>query len=183
MRRLAAALGLVGLLLGGCAGTDEPPEEDARHCDLLDPETVETIVGDRDVMVFGEPVPQTNRRHIQCTIYVPAEFRNVLLVDSREVGEESMAGERILIEARLDDTSVEHPDGMVTVEEDGAVGYSRVIDEEVWTRILTDTGLIMVSAPVDSHEPADLTALTLEIAQEFDANLTAWDAENPPTEE
>lgn len=172
---------VAALLLTACTGSSDPSnQEDAMYCDLIDPTTLEPIVGDSTIKDFGGPVPKNGDRMVTCNLYAPDEDRDVLSVFEFELGTEARAeDERAKTTAAMSKHAQEDPEHYVALASDGDdLGYAWHTGDTAAAQLLTAERSITVTAPADAEQAGTFTPLLLKVAQEIDANLDAWDAQN-----
>ncbi len=188
IRAVTAALALA-LTLSACDGGSDDPDDpktptqeaSSMYCDLIDPNTVEPIVGSNEIKDIGGPVPQDDYRRIQCLLSVPGEQQPLLSLYEFELWSEDKArDERAQMSSEMAKYAKEDPEHYVALESDGDdLGYAWYTGDTAAASLLTGTRHISVTAPATADQAVEFTPLLLKVAQEIDSNLDAWDAKNP----
>jgi len=181
----AAALVLASMLvLTACGGdstddSDPSTEEDAMYCELIDPQTVEPIVGSNEIKDFGGPVAKTDTRTIKCNLYDADKREDRMAVYEYEVSSQALPKERDEVSAAMAKHTQEDTDHYVALDADGDdLGYAWFTGDTAAANLLTDTRKISVTAPATADQAATYVPIVLKVAQEIDRNLEAWDAEH-----
>lgn len=180
--RLAAALAAMTLVLTACDGDTPTKETSSMYCDLIDPKTVQPIVGDLKIKDFGGPdLPKSDDRNVQCKLYAPEGILTVLMASVHEVsGDDSVAEERAAIE-KVATRYQEDDDALFSsLDEDGTIGNTLYDGQFASARIFTGSRVVSVTAPADAEQAPTFTPLVLKVAQEVNTNLDAWDADHAP---
>jgi hypothetical protein len=89
--------------------------------------------------------------------------------------------ERTKMTAAMDKHAASDAEHYVALAADGDdLGYAWYTGDTAAAVLLTDKRSISVTAPADATQAEKFTPLMLEVAQEIDQNLDAWDASNAP---
>ncbi len=176
----AATAVLLTLSLAACGDSNdsEPSsQEDAMYCELIDPETVQPIVGGAGVKDFGGPVAKSDTRTIKCNLYDEDRREDVLAVYEYEVASSKLAAER----DKATDLRTKHVDDehYVALDEGDDIGYAWYTGDTAAASLVTEARNISVTIPATPAQAAEFTPLALKIAQQIDTNLDTWDAEHP----
>lgn len=149
------------------------------YCELIDPQTVEPIVGEHPVKDFGGPAPKSEHRMFNCNLYLADEREDSIAVFVFELGSaENKKKEQARASTNLSELPKEHPEYFSSLEDGGDIGYAWYADDTAAANLLTDERHISVTVPATAEQAAAFTPLMLKVAQEIDRNLDAWDAEH-----
>lgn len=183
IRAFVAAASACVAALGLAACTDDDPDpssqEDAMYCELIDPDTVQPITGDGVVKDFGGPVPKDQYRTVKCTLSSDRSEELLTVFEFELFDEQKAADERAKVEANMAKREQEGAAHYVALEAGDDLGYAWYTGEVAAANLLTAERMISVTAPATEAQAAEFTPVVLKVAQEIDANLDAWDEDNP----
>lgn len=186
--RMVSAAFAVLLTLSACDGGSDNPDDpktptqeaSSMYCDLIDPKTIEPIVGSNEIKDFGGPVARSDTRTIKCNLYDADKREDRLAVYEYEVSQSNLQDERDKAAAAMAKHAKEDAEHYVALESEGDdLGYAWFTGDTAAANLLTKTRRISVTAPATADQADEFTPLMLKVAQEFNTNLDAWDAENP----
>jgi hypothetical protein len=187
--RVAASALTAALLLTACSGGSDNPDDpktptqeaSSMYCELINPKTVQPIVGSNTIKDFGGPVElKSEFRSITCNLYDSDDREDRLSVYEFELWSADAAQtERDKATAAMTKHAKDDPEHYVALKSDGDdLGYAWYTGDTAAANLLTDKRSISVTAPATAEQAAEFTPLMLKVAQEIDRNLDAWDAKN-----
>lgn len=180
---LAIAACVLAASLSAC-GSDEPEKEsDSMYCDLINPATVADVVADDRVKASGGPVPKTETRRVECHI-APAAG-GLITVQGWDLGTPDF---RALKEAEFNKQVADVPAEKQWSTDDGK-GFVYFDDSKTESLpffspftgavYITEDRSINVLLKTAPDQADAFAEIAKAVAEEFDANLDAWDAEHP----